>query len=213
MDGLVVDPVVGNALLIAARSVVGLVLVAAGFAKLHAGTAAFALAVLGYDLLPARSVLVLARLVPRVEIATGALLIAGLGTAYAAALAGSLLGVFSLAIASGLLRRRSNDCGCGGDRRPIGWRLVERNVALLLLVLPPLRDGAGTWSLDAIVLRSPPVQVDGPSVLAAIASLAALYALNAGHVLGPAAWSARSSELSAVPVERTILRVNKEGGS
>ncbi|MGW8201948.1 MauE/DoxX family redox-associated membrane protein [Sphingomonas bisphenolicum] len=94
-----------------------------------------------YRLLPRRLIMPVARLLPVVEVATGAALLIGLRP-WPALLGIALLLLFAGAMAINIARGRGHiDCGCGHGalRHPIGWPLVVRNgalAALLALRLP-----------------------------------------------------------------------------
>ena len=122
----------------------------------------------------------LALLVPVLELAIAAALLAGDSRHGAAAAGAALLLTYAVAIAINLGRgRRDLDCGCGGprERRPIGAWMVWRNFALGgllgLLLLPQtaraldatdaLTIGAGTvvaallyMSVDVLFGRAAP---------------------------------------------------------
>ncbi len=89
-----------------------------------------------YRLLPRRLILPAARLLPVVEVATGAALLIGLRP-LPQLLAIALLLLFAAAMAINIGRGRGHiDCGCGHGalRHPIGWPLVIRNGALAALL-------------------------------------------------------------------------------
>jgi uncharacterized membrane protein YphA (DoxX/SURF4 family) len=71
-------------------------------------------AVRAYDVLPAVGVEVVAALLPWVELALGALLLAGVGTRLVAALSALLLVGFVAGVAQAWARGLSIDCGCFG---------------------------------------------------------------------------------------------------
>jgi Methylamine utilisation protein MauE len=169
--GLMIDPAVGA-------------LLAGAFALLFASAALnkllapghFAAAFRAYEMVPPALAWV-ARLVPVLELAVAAALLAT-GSRNGAAAAGAvLLLTYAVAIAVNLGRgRRDLDCGCYGpsERRPIGAWMVWRNLLLAVLLgallLPwstrpltgadALTIGAGTavaallyMSLDALLAR------------------------------------------------------------
>jgi len=118
------------------RIVSGLVLLAAGFAKVRAGPVEFARAILGYKLVPAGIASVLAKTLPICEVALGLLLLTGAFVPAATVTASGLVIAFSGAIAVALVRRQRNACGCGfGASEQVSWRLLIRNAALLGLLL------------------------------------------------------------------------------
>jgi uncharacterized membrane protein YphA (DoxX/SURF4 family) len=71
-------------------------------------------AVRAYDVLPDGGVEVVAALLPWIELALGALLLAGIGTRLVAALSAGLLLVFVAGVAQAWARGLSIDCGCFG---------------------------------------------------------------------------------------------------
>jgi len=121
-----------------------------------------------YRLLPAAVVPLAAFVVIGVEIAVGLALLAS-ARATGPVAAAALLNLYGVAIAVNLARgRRHLDCGCAGPavRRTISGWLVVRNLGLAataLLGLAPLRPRPLVW-------------VDAVTVVAATATLAALYA-------------------------------------
>jgi len=174
-DGdLMIDPAVGA-------------LLAGAFALLFASAALhklldperFAAAFRAYDVVPTALAWV-SRLVPVLELAVAAALLAAGSRKGAAAAGAALLLAYAAAIAVNLGRGRRNlDCGCGGpsERRPIGTWMVWRNLmlaALLAALLLPwaprplasadaLTIGAGTavaallyMSLDLLLGRAAP---------------------------------------------------------
>ena len=80
-----------------------------------------------------------ARVVPIIEIAIGAALVAGVPYAGWAALA--LLGGLSVFLAVALVRGVKAPCACFGSlsTRPVTWWSVARNVVLMVLAVVSLR--------------------------------------------------------------------------
>jgi uncharacterized membrane protein YphA (DoxX/SURF4 family) len=76
-----------------------------------------------------------ATVVPFVELALGALLIAQLARTFAAIVAGLLLVAFTLLLIVRLAQGRRPPCACFGalTSKPIGWRNVVRNLVFLAL--------------------------------------------------------------------------------
>jgi uncharacterized membrane protein YphA (DoxX/SURF4 family) len=122
--------------LFAARWMVGGVLLIAGLAKIRSGAGPFLKAILGYDLLPRPVAVILATVLPWLEVLAGGLLLAGLWTQIAALLGFALLLLFAAAVAVSLLRGKRHECGCFGSPAPVQWRLVYRNLGLTMLLLP-----------------------------------------------------------------------------
>jgi hypothetical protein len=76
-----------------------------------------------------------ARVLPYVEMALGAFLVAGLNQRFVAGLAAILLIGFTVRLVFLLVHGRRPPCACFGARsaRPIGWSSIVRNVVLLVL--------------------------------------------------------------------------------
>jgi hypothetical protein len=76
-----------------------------------------------------------ARLLPYVEVALGALLVAGVRQPFVAGVAAILLIGFTVKLVMLLLHGRRPPCACFGARsaRPIGWWSIVRNLLLLAL--------------------------------------------------------------------------------
>ena len=119
-------------------------LLAGAFALLFASAALhklldpgrFAAAFRAYEVVPPALARV-ALLVPLLELAVAAALLAARSRGGAAAAGAALLLTYAAAIAVNLGRgRRDLDCGCGGprERRPIGAWMVWRNLALAALL-------------------------------------------------------------------------------
>lgn len=127
------------------RIALGLVLLAAGLSKLRGGTERFTAVVVRYDLVPAAIAPVLGRWLPWAEVVAGAFLVAGVASRPAAFGAALLFTVFSAAIGVALARGRTHDCGCSGVLAGrLRWRLMHRNLALTLAVLPVYAFGGGS---------------------------------------------------------------------
>jgi uncharacterized membrane protein YphA (DoxX/SURF4 family) len=121
------------------RTGVGAILLVAGCTKIRAGGSLFLNAILGYDLVPHSVATRMARWLPRVEVALGALLVLGVLTRLAENLAFALICVMAVAVVTSLVRGRKNHCGCLGftaERvQEVQWQLVYRNLALLGLLV------------------------------------------------------------------------------
>lgn len=88
-------------------------------------------AVQAYQLLPPSAVSPVAGALPFVELALGALLLAGLGTRLAAAVSALVLIGFIVAVASSWARGLTIDCGCfgGGGEVPAGETEYPQEIA------------------------------------------------------------------------------------
>jgi len=135
---------------VAFRFVLGTVFALAGLAKLPR-RAQFEDAVRGYRLVPDRLAPPIARWLPMVELAAGALLLLGLGTAPVAALLAAFLVVFTGAVAINLARGRAIDCGCygAGPSRTIGRPTLVRNLGLLVMAVVVTAEAPAAFALDS----------------------------------------------------------------
>ncbi len=111
---------------------------------------AFAESVSNYRLLPAALVPAAAAVVVGVELAAGALLVAGRAVRGAALVSAALLAVFTAGLAQALLRGIDLRCGCFGGAELATWWTVGRDVAMLAAAIVvvvaaprrPARDAA-----------------------------------------------------------------------
>ena len=118
-------------------------------------------AVRAYRLLPSSVATIVGWGLPFAEIALGVLLIAGVGTRVAAAIAAVLLVIFMAGVASAALRGLSIDCGCfggGGDVAPgqtaYGAEIV-RDLGLLLLASWLIWQPRSRLTLDRLTTGHP----------------------------------------------------------
>lgn len=106
-----------------------------------------------YRLLPATLAGPAARVLPVVELAVAAGLVASPARHAAALASAALLAAYAAAVAVNLARgRRAIDCGCGGVARPIHSWLVGRNAVLAAVslgLLAPVAQRTIGW-LDAL---------------------------------------------------------------
>jgi len=164
------------------RLVLGGLLLLAGATKL-ADRRAFYEAVADYDLLPSRLQWPFAMLVPLAEVTLGALLLLGLGTRVAAALATPLFLSFAIAIGVNVLRGRQFDCHCFGtaQRERIGWPSLVRSVALVLAALAVAAGASRFGSLELALFGAnghlPPASEAVPIVLLAAVVFDVLFLL------------------------------------
>lgn len=123
---------------LAARLVVGVVLLVAGALKI-VNIPAMELAINAYKIFPYEIVKVLAYVVPISELVLGVLLVLGLFTRISAILSGLMFAAFIAGIASAWTRGLSLDCGCfggGGEIDPSDTKYLEeilRDIGLLAL--------------------------------------------------------------------------------
>jgi uncharacterized membrane protein YphA (DoxX/SURF4 family) len=151
----------------------------AGVAKLARGREVEQ-AVRNYELLPARLVQPLARILGPAEVAGGILLGVGLATPAVAALLAALLATFTAAVVVNLLRGRDIDCGCFGlvAERRIGWPTVLRNAALAGCAVAVAAVVPAPFSLDRVLVgRGAGISCDDGLALLVCATLA-VFALD-----------------------------------
>lgn len=140
---------------LAARLVVGAVLVYAGASKAAAPAEEFALVIQSYDVAPLSMALPLAGLLPWLELIVGWALLLGVETSTAAAAAVALFGAFLAALGSVVARGiQIPNCGCFGDAlhfTPTQALLFD--FAMGALSWTAFRGGAGPASLDSWLER------------------------------------------------------------
>lgn len=123
---------------VAARAIVGAVLVYAGATKAAGATEEFAIVIGSYDLLPRDMVMTSAVFLPWVELVIGWALILGFRLRAAAISCGALFAAFLLAIVSVQLKGiQLPNCGCFGDAihfTPLQATLFDCVMAFLCFV-------------------------------------------------------------------------------
>lgn len=137
----------------ATRAVIGILLVVAGILKAHDGPVVTATFIAGYRILPSLVVAPLALMLPYVEILLGAYLSVGLFLRIVAWLAAAQFIVFSIAVASLVVRGIAADCGCFGSGVPTppSWWHVMADLALAAACVWVARDGSSLWSVDTVL--------------------------------------------------------------
>jgi uncharacterized membrane protein YphA (DoxX/SURF4 family) len=119
--------------LLCVRLVLGLLLLAAGVAKLGTAERDETLEAIGnYRVLPGALRMQVAAALPYSEMTLAALLLAGVLISIAAAAAALLLGAFAASMAWHVSRGAQFGCGCGSGHQ-ISWVLVTRNVCFCVL--------------------------------------------------------------------------------
>jgi uncharacterized membrane protein YphA (DoxX/SURF4 family) len=128
----------------AAQIVVGILFGWAALAKL-ADLSAFALQVHNFRLLPIAAENLVAMLLPWVELVAALALLLGIRSRAGAWVAGLLLAVFTLGVASAMARGLDFECGCFGKASAtrVGWGKLAQNVGMLLLAW------VGTWKAES----------------------------------------------------------------
>ena len=132
-----------KALLVIGRVALGLVFLIAAYTKLHFNGSwhlgdyhfFFAMAIDSYNMLPLWAVEIMARVLPLLEAALGALLISGLGLRWVASITSALLLVFIGAMTRALILHIQIKCGCFGNDEPLTIWTLLRDSSLLVLAL------------------------------------------------------------------------------
>jgi uncharacterized membrane protein YphA (DoxX/SURF4 family) len=138
---------------LAARLILGVVLIVAGGAKVTS-PAASALAVRAYQILPYDFAGYVGYALPVLELVLGLLLVAGLFTRVSAVLGGLLMLAFIIGIISAWTRGLSIDCGCFGGGGTIGasqthyGTTVLRDVGLVACAAWLVLRSRTAYSLD-----------------------------------------------------------------
>ena len=134
----------------AAQIVVGFLFGWAALAKL-ADVSAFALQVHNFRLLPMATENLVAMLLPWVELVAALALVLGVRPRAGAWVAGLLLLVFTLGVASAMARGLDFECGCFGkaSATKVGWGKLAQNVGMLLLAW------IGTGKPESAVAEAP----------------------------------------------------------
>lgn len=136
---------------LAARLVVGLVLIASGTMKAAAPREEFALVIENYQILPSPdAVLTIAAFLPWTEVLLGFCLLFGFMTSAAAAASGGLFVLFIGVLLTTLLRGiHLPSCGCFGfGWRPSPLQTVALDALLAFCATLAWRDGRHLLSLD-----------------------------------------------------------------
>lgn len=139
---------------LAARLILGGVLIVAGVLKVVQAPADQVRAVRAYQLLPIGFDELVAYTLPVMEIIAGLALVVGLATRLAAALGGLMMTAFIVGVSSAWARGLTIDCGCfgGGGEVAAGETAyaeeIVRDVGLVALAVWLLVFGAGRFALD-----------------------------------------------------------------
>jgi len=136
--------------LLACRAAAGGALAVAAVLKIQGGAKVFALSIDSFELVPQALLLPLAYYTPWLELIGGLALVLGLWTRQAAMIVVGIYCVFTIALASVLLRGMDVDCGCFGDifgDSSVSLLTIGRNLLLLLLSVVPLVFGGGMFAM------------------------------------------------------------------
>ena len=132
-------------IILASRIILGLIFIMAAAGKISS-PASFAQEVNNYAFLPYYTINIMAIFLPWIELIAGIFLISGVRIKASSAIAGSLLIIFIIAVASAMIRGLNIDCGCYSHiiNDPVGWRKIFENVgqlalALLIFIFPVIK--------------------------------------------------------------------------
>ena len=123
------------------RVLLSVVFLYAAYTKLKQPWLVFAMAIDSYRLLPEWAVLTLARALPWLEAAIGALLLFGIGLRFTAIAASGLLAAFFSVMLYSYVRGNQIDCGCFGLGEALGPGTLIRDGLLVAASL------ALTWTV------------------------------------------------------------------
>lgn len=131
-SGFLTDPRVVRG----AQIVIGALMVWAGLAKIG-NPAGFAAQVHNFKLVPIAVENLIAICLPWIELAAGVAMVIGLRARAGAVLTTALVGVFTLAVLTALVRGMDIECGCFGtsDATRVGWVKVLQNLGMLALAV------------------------------------------------------------------------------
>ena len=116
------------------RIYLALVFILSGLDKIN-DLNSFAQSIENYKLLPISMVNILAIIIPWIEVVAGGLLLVGIYIRENSIIIFTLLLVFTISIASAVLRNLDIDCGCQGtfDGQKVGMLKIIENVALIIV--------------------------------------------------------------------------------
>lgn len=116
----------------------------------------FATSIGHYGILPSWAVHGFALVLPWLELACAALLIAGFRTRLAAILGAAMMLMFAGAVAWAVANGLQIDCGCFGEGvvETVSWFKVAKNTAMAGALGVLARFPATPWSADAVGARS-----------------------------------------------------------
>jgi len=156
----------GRLILFICRLAVAALFLFAAYQKLFESSDApqkFALAINSFKILPEHLVHLAAGAIPWIEVICGLLLIVGIWTRAAASLLAAMLIVFTVAVASVLLRNMSLTCGCFGKfalicpHDKMSWCKIGENAVILVPILLVACFGGGFLELERNTCKTGPL--------------------------------------------------------
>src|SRR5713226_9060971 len=124
-----------RALVLIGRLCLGAIFLYAAYTKLRHPWILFAMSVNSYQVLPEWGVTLVARTLPWLELAVGALLLTGYQLRWVAAAAAALLAFFFSLMLRSYFQGQGIDCGCFGFGEKLGVRTLVRDGGLVVLAL------------------------------------------------------------------------------
>jgi uncharacterized membrane protein YphA (DoxX/SURF4 family) len=112
---------------LALRLLLGAVFVYAAYTKLRQSWLLFALSIDSYQMLPEEAVLILARVLPWLELSVGVLLLAGWQLRSVSMTAAALLALFFAVMVFQYKRGAGIDCGCFGVGEALSMKTLARD--------------------------------------------------------------------------------------
>jgi uncharacterized membrane protein YphA (DoxX/SURF4 family) len=144
------------------RGIVGLVFILAAISKII-DPGGFATSIINYRLIPSDPAMLVATVLPWIEVLVGLGLICGLFVRGSSFLALVLLIVMTAAVFSALMRGLDISCGCFSQTpaaEPIGWKKIGENVVLVALSFLIFRSPDNGFSPARVIrerfFRPPP---------------------------------------------------------
>ena len=135
-----------------ARLILGIVFIYASIDKL-ADPVPFAQSIGNYKILPSAVALIVATVLPWLELLCGVSLLTGFFTGGSSLTVSVLLFMFTLFVVSALLRSLDISCGCftqDPNAQKIGWMKVAENIGLLLLSVYLFFSTSKFFTVDGI---------------------------------------------------------------
>jgi uncharacterized membrane protein YphA (DoxX/SURF4 family) len=139
------------------RLVVGSILILAGMLKLQGDSQTFLKNVLAYDLVTPHIAKLITSCLPWLEFICGLFLTIGFFLPITILISFGLLLIFTIAIASAVVRENPVNCGCFGRMQRnnrVRWQLAYRNLALMGLIMLILKFENRWLVLDVLLPHS-----------------------------------------------------------
>jgi uncharacterized membrane protein YphA (DoxX/SURF4 family) len=142
-------------LTLAGRLIIGFIFVAAATGKI-ADPEAFAQAILNYKVVSGTSVLVFATILPWMELLAGLGVFFGVATRGSSLILSGTLMIFTVAVASAVMRGLDISCGCfSADPAvgKVGWTRVGENLLMLAVAIFLFCSKSTSMSFEKLLLQ------------------------------------------------------------